>query len=519
VSQPFRTEEGGRIDRGAPLTFRFDFKRYQGCAGDTLASALLANGVHLVGRSFKYHRPRGILSAGAEEPNALVQLEEGARTQPNMRATQIELYDGLNATSQNAWPSVGFDVGAINSVFSRLFPAGFYYKTFINPLLWRLSEPIIRRAAGLGEAPGEGDPDRYERMNAQCDVLVVGGGPAGLAAALAAGKAGARVILADHRRELGGGLLDAPRTISGKPALGWVSGARDELAGMDDVQVITRTNVTGYYDHNFLIACESVTDHLGPAGAEPHLPRLRLWRIRAKQVVLATGAFERSVGFKHNDRPGIMLAGGVRAYLHRYGVKAGSKAVVFANNDGAYETAAALAAVGLPVTAVDPRPEPGPAAEAARDAGAEILPGHVVKEAHGGKRVRAVDVAPLDRSAGRRIGCDLVAMSGGWNPAVHLFSQSMGKLRWDDTHLCFVPDRPAQPTFCAGAANGAFELAAAVDEGHAAGGAAAKAAGVKRKPRKPQLKIETPTRTLMTPLWSVPTARGAKAERKHFLDF
>lgn len=512
-AQSFRMPDGGRIDRARPRRFTFDGRGYQGYAGDTLASALLANGVHLVGRSFKYRRPRGIVSAGPEEPNALIQLEEGAHTQPNVRATQIELYDGLIARSQNAWPSLRFDVGAVNSAFGRLYPAGFYYKTFMWPArMWPGYERVIRRAAGLGRAPTEPDPDRYERMNAHCDVLVVGGGPAGLAAARAAGQAGARVLLLDSQPELGGSLLDAP-------ASDRLAAARDGLADLPDVRVLTRTTVTGYFDHNFLIALESVTDHLGPAGAQAHLPRLRLWRIRANQVVLATGAFERAIGFKNNDRPGVMLGGAVGAYLHRHGVKAGRRAVAFTNNDGGYETAAALAQAGVPTVAVDPRAEPGSAAVAAREAGVELAPGQVVVAAHGRQHVTAVDVAPFDGGAPRRVPCDLVAVSGGWNPAVHLFSQSRGSLRYDGGPATFVPDRPAQPTYCAGACNGTFDLATALEEGHAAGVASARAAGATGTPSAPPSVPEEPAPAPLEPLWSVPAPDGAKAERKHFLDF
>jgi len=518
--QRYRLPEGGRIDRTRPLNFDFNAKSYEGYQGDTLASALLANGVHLVGRSFKYHRPRGILSAGPEEPNALVQLETGGYLQPNIRATQIELYDGLKASSVNAWPSVQIDVGAINSVFGRLFPAGFYYKTFMWPAsFWAQYEKVIRRAAGLGRAPSEPDPDRYERMNAHCDVLVVGAGPAGLAAALAAGRSGARVMLLDGEPELGGSLLGRVGEINDGPGLDWVGKTATELAGMDEVRVLPRTVVTGYFDHNFLIACESVTDHLGPAGSDPHRPRLRLWRIRAKQVVLATGAFERMIGFKNNDRPGIMLANAAGNYLARYGVKVGERAVVFTNNDSAYEAASALARSGVAVTLVDPRAQAGALATEAAQAGVEILAHHYVTEAGGNRRVKSVAVAPLAGGEPRRIDCDLVAVSGGWNPAVHLFSQAQGKLRWDAINACFVPDQAAQPTRSVGAANGGVSLATALDEGFAAGIAAAKDAGATKAVRKPKFVTAENASAKLEALWSVPTAKGAADERKHFLDF
>ena len=520
--QSHRLKAGGRIDRMQPLGFTFNGKSYQGYAGDTLASALLANGVHLVGRSFKYHRPRGILSAGAEEPNALVQLETGAHTQPNIRATQIELYDGLIARSINAWPSVRWDMMAVNNRLGRLFPAGFYYKTFMWPRAWWMTyEKAIRRAAGLGRAPEEADPDRYERQNIHCDVLVVGAGPAGLAAALAAGRTGARVLLVDQQPELGGTLLEH----AADNMEAWRQAALAELAGMDDVTVLSRTVVTGYFDYNFLIACESVTDHLGPAGAEPHLPRLRLWRIRAKQVVLATGAYERAIGFKANDLPGVMLAGAVGVYQSRYGVATGRQAVFFTNNDSAYGPAMALAATGAEVKIADVRAAPEPLL-VAQAAGIEVLPGHALLSAKGGRKVQGVMVASLDEDgqpAGdhRYLACDLVGMSGGWSPAVHLLSQSGGKLDWNAADACFVPGKPAQATRVTGTANGTFNLKPLLAEAHEAGVAAAGDAGFTGAGEPPALDLPPPDhradQTPLTPFWSVPAK--TKSERKHFLDF
>ncbi len=527
MAQRFRLPEGGLIDRDGPLGFRFDGADYQGYAGDTLASALLANGVHLVGRSFKYHRPRGIFSAGAEEPNALVQLGEGARTEPNMRATQVELVDGLVAVSQNRWPNLNFDVSAINDLLSRFLPSGFYYKTFMWPAaLWMKYEYVIRHAAGMGKAPEARDPDHYDQTYAHCDVLVVGAGPAGLAAALAAGESGARVILVEQDAALGGALLGAKdETISGKPTLGWVAKARAALDKLDDVTVLARTTAYAYFDHNYVALIERVTDHL--ADKPEHLPRHRLWKVRAKQVVLATGAIERPLVFADNDRPGVMLADACRTYVNRYAVKPGRKAVLFTNNDGAYRAALDMAAAGIAIAAIiDARADPeGPATERAEAAGLPVLSGHAVIGTAGDKRLRQVRVARLSDDGqsvsgeGQSLDCDLLAVSGGWSPTVHLYSQSRGKIVFDAERGCFVPGDPFQATRAAGACNGTFGLARCLAEGFAAGEAAAKDAGSKataRKKKAPKAADEgfLPARWL----WCVPSDRPLGRGGKHFVD-
>ena len=528
--QPFRLPEGGRVDRGKPVGFTFNGARYQGFEGDTLASALLANGVHLVGRGFKYHRPRGIVSAGAEEPNALVQLgDDAGRTDPNMRATQIALHEGLVASSQNCWPSVGTDVGAVADVLSPLFPAGFYYKTFMWPAgLWHSYEAVIRRAAGLGKSPTAGDPDRYDHCHAHCDVLVVGAGPAGLAAARTASSSGARVILVDEQDELGGALLSEPAdgiTIDGRPASQWRDETVSALSGKGDIRLLPRTTCFGYYHGNYLAMLERVTDHLPRGSAGPGTPRQRLWKVRAKQVVLATGAIERPLIFAENDRPGIMLAGAVRSYLNRYGVRPGSRAVVVTNNDSAYRTVLDLKAQGVSVPAiVDLRPDPsGPLAQRAAAEGLDILPAHSVLGTEGRKRVRRIWVAPLSAdgdgvdTAGRRpIECDLVAVSGGWNPTVHLLSQSRGTVKYDDGIASFVPDRSFQAERSAGACNGAFSTADCIAQGSSAGAEAAEAAGFNAsKPSVPKVEEleEAPARQI----WLLPSDR-APERVKAFVD-
>jgi sarcosine oxidase subunit alpha len=528
MTRAFRTSEGGRIDRTQTLRFTFDGKAYGGFTGDTVASALLANGVHLVARSFKYHRPRGILTIGSEEPNALVQIGEGAHAIPNSRATQVALYDGLAAFSQNTWPSLRHDAGALTGLFGRLLPAGFYYKTFMRPKgLWEWYERPIRAFAGMGRTPTAPDPDIYDKRHAHCGVLVVGGGPAGLAAALAAGRSGARVILADEQDEFGGGLLNAPATIDGGPASDWADAAIRELAAMDEVRLLPRATVFGYYDHNYLGIVERVADHLSPP--PPDTPRQRLWTVRAQQVVLATGAHERPLVFADNDRPGIMLAGAMRGYLHRYGVRAGDRVLLFTNNDSAYPLAVELIAAGSDVAAiVDLRAEPSrhPAAERLGELRVTMLRGHAVIGTGGGQRIRAARVMPLSEAgdtvigASREIPCDVLAMSGGWTPAVHLFSQAQGTLRFDDTLAAFLPDQAAQAVRCAGAVQGVFGLGDTLAAGSEAGKSAAADAGF--APRRQDPPVPTAAQDPAGPmrhLAVVPSNRPVGMGGKHFVDF
>ncbi len=450
--QKFRLPAGGAIDRGEIRQFRFDGKTYAGYAGDTLASALLANGVRLVGRSYKYHRPRGILTAGSEEPNALVELRSGDRREPNTRATVAELYDGLEASSQHRFPSLKFDLMAVNSLLSPIFAAGFYYKTFMWPAsFWeKVYEPLIRRAAGLGRAAGLPDPDSYEKSTAFCDVLVIGGGEAGIAAAVQAAGGGKRVILCDEDFLLGG------------RAVGESEGLAEKIAEMEkfsNVRILPRTTVFGVYDGGTYGAVERVADHvLRPA---PHQPRQRYWRIVAKTSVLASGATERPLVFGNNDRPGVMLSGAVRRYIRRFGVAPGSRAVVFVNNDEAAGTLAALREAGIAVAAlVDPRPEISlPVRQLAEACGAALYAGGVVRRALGGLAVSGVEIIP---ATGRteKLECDLLVMSGGWNPALHLTSHLDGKPVWDEQIGAFVPGGLPPGMQVTGAAAGDFATAA-----------------------------------------------------------
>ncbi len=470
-----RLSEGGWIDRSQTLSFRFDGRRLTAHPGDSLASALLANDVQLVGRSFKYHRPRGVFSAGAEEPNALVGLREGARAEPNTRATQVEVFEGLTARSQNAWPSLRWDLGALNQIAAPALHAGFYYKTFIGPFkgtgFWMRCEHFIRKAAGMGEASGTLDPDSYEKVNAHCDLLVVGAGPAGLAAALAAGRSGAKVLLVEQDRQLGGALLSLPRAASEA----WLAAVEAELAALPNITILRRTAAFGAYDHDVFGAVERLWDHVErPPEGEP---RQRYWLIRCKRAVLASGALEQPLVFAGNDRPGVMLAGAVRSYLNRYAVLAGRQVLVATNNDSAYGTAAELAAAGAAVTLLDSRPEvPKTLADFVDARGVALRPGHAIFAARGSAEVGGARIAPVgpDGQATAALGevsCDLIAVSGGWAPALHLWSQRQQKPLYDTEKACFLPRGGWVETLtCAGAANGTGGLAAAFAEGLAAGG-------------------------------------------------
>lgn len=517
-----RLSTGGRIDRRRTLNFNFNGRAYQGLEGDTLASALLANGVSMVARSWKYHRPRGILSAGVEEPNALVQLFDGARTVPNARMTEVALVEGLSARSIHAKPSIEFDTGAVNGWFSRLIPAGFYYKTFMaSQAAWHFFEKHIRAASGLGHSPTEHDPDRYDKRYAHCDVLVVGAGIAGLTAALTAARAGARVVLCDEQAEAGGWLLSSDEQVDGQSAAQWVAKALAELAALPDVTVLPRTTAFGYQDHDLATLVERRGDHL-PAERAPVF-RERLWRVRAKRVVIATGAHERPLVFGNNDLPGIMLAGAVSTYVRRYAVLPGRNAVVFTNNDAGYDAALALKAAGASVQVVDARAQPsGSLSQRAKAQGISVLAGYVVTEARGGQRVSGVLVQAIDgqdRLSGsvRDIACDLVALSGGVSPVIHLQCQAGSKAVWNDAQAAFLPGAPAQSEISAGACAGQLTLKASADDGAAAGAQALKALGLSAGAAAAPAVAAQDAGSIRA-LWLVPHAKPVSRAPKQFVD-
>ncbi|CUH63709.1 Aminomethyltransferase [Thalassovita gelatinovora] len=520
--------KGRLLNTGKQIRFSFNGKQMTGFEGDTLASALLANGQMMMGRSFKYHRPRGPVASGAEEPNALVGLGTGARFEPNQRATTTELFDGLSATSQNHWPSLDFDIGAVNNKLARFFPAGFYYKTFMAPrMAWKsVFEPIVRQSAGLGRVPKDRDADRYEHFYAFVDIVVVGGGVAGLLAARAAGEAGAKVLLLEQTAHWGGRAPVDGGVVDGQPVDKFVEQLVRELHTMPNVTLRNRCMASGVYDHGYVLGYERLTDH----APDMNGPRHRLWRIRAKQVVTATGAIERPLSFSGNDVPGVMLASAVRDYAIDYGVSVGDRTVVVTNNDDGYRTAIALKNLGLEVPAViDARASGGGGlAEEAHALGIRVETGKGIAKVLGGKCVTGVAICSQagEGAVLEEIACDAVAMSGGWSPVVHLWSHCGGKLIWDDALAMFRPDVDKAPTgadgqgfvIAAGSANGALQLQHILTDAQSAGEAAALAVGAKPKhAAAPQAQARD--EAMIEPVWLMPQGAGPKLRMKAWLDF
>jgi methylglutamate dehydrogenase subunit C len=472
-----RLSSGGRIDRSRTVTVSFDGRSFPAHPGDTLASALLAGGQQIFARSFKYHRPRGLMAAGVEEPNALVHLRDGARHEPNAQATMVEVFDGLVSTPQNAWPSLQFDIGSVNGALSRFFGAGFYYKTFIGPFrgtaFWMACEKIIRNAAGMGQATTLEDPDHYEKINAFCNLLIVGAGPAGLSAALAAGRKGENVILVEQDHELGGSLLG--EAVGGASDT-WLRNALIELADLPNVRVLSRTTAFGAYDSEVFGLVERFQDHVRVP--EAGKPRQRYWLVRTQRAILATGAIERPMVFAGNDVPGVMLASAARKYLNRFAVLAGDRVVVATNNDSAYSVAVDLANAGAKVTLCDIRPSiPVDLSLKIKGAGIDLRLGHAVLKAEGGKRVTGARLTAVGNSGSAsgpttRLACDVILTSAGWAPALHLWSQRFGKPIYHSELDAFLPPATKGAFTCVGSLVGATSTAEAQRQGHSAGGSA-----------------------------------------------
>jgi methylglutamate dehydrogenase subunit C len=490
-----RVQGKGLVDRNTTLGFRFDGREYTGFQGDTLASALLASGVKLMGRSFKYHRPRGVMTAGSEEPNALVEVLEAGQQTPNVRATMQEVFGGLEARSQNRFPSLRWDVLSVNDALSPFFSAGFYYKTFMWPrAFWeKIYEPAIRRAAGLGSLSGRNDEGVYEKAYAHCDLLIIGAGPAGLMAALTAARSGVDVILADESAQMGGRLLAETITLDGMAGADWVAGVLAELAAMPNVRLMPRTTVTGAHDDGSYGALERVGLHLA---ATPHLPRECFWRIRTARAILCAGALERSIAFANNDRPGIMMAGSVRAYLNRYGVAAGQRVAIFANNDDARRTARDLAAAGVTIAAlIDSRED------ASLDEDFPVHRGAVVADTKGRHGLTSVTVQ--QGASSFLLETDCLAVSGGWNPAVHLTCHMNGRPTWREDIAAFVPTPGALPGMTvAGAANGDFSMLSCLKAGVEAAKIALIELNSKAAPVTLPEADDSPYR--LQPLWQIP---------------
>ena len=522
MSQEFRLDKVGLINREKKISFKFNGKNYFGYEGDTLASALIANGVHLVGRSFKYHRPRGFFGAGVDEPYALVQLIRNNQSIPNIKATEQELFEGLEAKSVNCWPSVNFDIGAINNFLRIFLPAGFYYKTFMWPksFWFRVYEPFIRRAAGFGVVTSEHDNERYEHKYEYCDLLITGSGPSGLASAYAAAKNGAKVVLAEDKPRFGGSLLTNEVSIGNQSGKEWAKKIVGELKEMPNVQVKNRAQVFGYYDHNMLVMSERVTDHLPKS--KKYTPKQRLWYIRAKEVVISSGSIERPLVFGNNDTPGVLLSSAAKEYMKIYGVLVGKKPIVFTNNDSAYETAIEFKKNGIDPIIIDSRKDANSELiKEAKSLNIDIKFSHVVVNARGYKKVKSADIADISEdklqlSNVRNIECDCICVSGFWTPTIHLASQSGSKTQFNKDIDAFIPSNSKQNETTVGAANGVFNLNETLNKSFEVG------YNLSKKITQKDNKLSVPSvveksNSKHDKFWCVPLPKGKKYKR--FLDF
>ncbi len=522
MPENFRLDKGGLINRNKKISFIFNGKKYFGYEGDTLASALLANGVHLVGRSFKYHRPRGFFGAGVDEPYAIVQMNRNNEVEPNVRATEQELFEGLEAKSVNCWPNVDFDIGAINNFLNKFFPAGFYYKTFMWPksFWYKIYEPIIRKAAGFGAASIKHDKERYEHKYEYCDLLVAGSGPAGLASAYAAAQNGAKVILAEDKSRFGGSLLTSEVTIGNQSGKEWAEKIISELKSMPNVTVKNRSQVFGYYDHNMVVMSERVSDHLPKT--DKYIPKQRLWYIRAKEVVISSGSIERPLVFGNNDSPGVMLSSAAKEYLKVYGVLVGKKPIIFTNNDSGYETAIEFKKNMIDPIILDTRKDTNSEIiKEAKELNINIKFSYVVVAAKGYKKVNSADIAKISDdkkniSNIENIKCDCICVSGFWTPTIHLASQSGNKTKFNEEIDAFIPNQSKQKETTLGAANGVFTLEETLKTSFEKG------SELSKKITNKENKVSIPTvvekkSSNHDKFWCVPLPEGKNYKR--FLDF
>ena len=522
MSQNYRLDKIGLINRNKKISFKFNGKKYFGYEGDTLASALIANGVHLIGRSFKYHRPRGFFGAGVDEPYAIVQLYRNNETYPNVRATEQEIFEGLEAKSVNCWPSVNFDIGAINNFFNKFFPAGFYYKTFMWPksFWYRIYEPFIRKSAGFGVVSIKHDQERYEHKYEYCDLLITGSGPSGLASAYAAAKNGASVILAEDKPRFGGTLLTSEVNIGNQSGKEWAEHIVAELKEMPNVILKNRAQIFGYYDHNMLVMSERINDHLPKS--KKYSPKQRLWYIRAKEVVISSGSIERPIVFGNNDTPGVVLASAAKEYLKVYGVLVGKKPLIFTNNDSAYETAIEFKKNGIWPIVLDTRSNPdSEIINETKSMGIDIKFSYVVIAAKGYKKVKSAEIAKISedkKNLGKieNISCDCICVSGFWTPTIHLASQSGNKTIFNENIDAFVPSKSKQRETTLGSANGIFTLEETIKTSFEAG------YEISKKITKNENKISVPKVSEKKHIqhdkfWCVPLPK--EKTYKRFLDF
>ena len=522
MSQNFRLEKEGLINRSKKISFKFNGKSYFGYDGDTLASALIANGVHLVGRSFKYHRPRGFFGAGVDDPYALVQLIRNNESIPNVKATEQELFEGLEAKSVNCWPNVNFDIGGINNFLRIFLPAGFYYKTFMWPksFWYKIYEPFIRKAAGFGVVSHEPDKERYEHKYEYCDLLITGSGPSGLASAYSAAKNGAKVILAEDKPRFGGSLLTSDVNIGNESGKEWADKIITELKSMPNVVVKNRAQVFGYYDHNMLVMSERLTEHLPKS--DKFTPKQKLWYIRAKEVVISSGSIERPLVFGNNDTPGVLLSSAAKEYMKVYGVLVGKKPIIFTNNDSAYETAIEFKKNGVDPIVLDSRKElSSDLIKEAKSLGINIKFEYVVVNANGYRKVKSADIAKISddkTTLGKieNIVCDCICVSGFWTPTIHLASQSGGKTKFNEEIDAFIPSKSKQNETTVGSANGIFNLQDSLNTSFETG------YNLSKKITKEDNKLSVPTvvekkSSKHDKFWCVPLPKGKKYKR--FLDF